>query len=252
MQATALTTSSRQRDGDLGVGAAGEDVAGVVEDRAEQREGGDRRGEGDEVGDAGGAGVAAGPVLGRGGPARSRVRCVVVMSVSRCGVGGGVVAVLGCGSSWVSETSGRPRSRRVRSRPCRAAWSVTSPSSTVVPSSRWVRVMPSKRVGPPGVEVAGEADGVAGPVVPGPVRRVVHGGPPVVAGAGLRGGGVERRCGDRERRNGGGERGSPRVVISRGDSCAGGSAGRVTRRSGRPSSWARRSAARRLLTPSLA
>ena len=46
----------------------------------------------------------------------------------------------------VTETSGRPMSLSLRSSPCRADWSATGPWRTVVPSSWWVRVMPSNQV----------------------------------------------------------------------------------------------------------
>ena len=48
-------------------------------------------------------------------------------------------------SSWVTESSGRPRSPRVRSSPCSAAWSTTGPSMTVVPSACVVSLIPSNR-----------------------------------------------------------------------------------------------------------
>src|SRR5205823_4346614 len=43
----------------------------------------------------------------------------------------------------VTDTSGRPRSLTLRSRPWSADWSATGPSRTVVPSACRVRVMPS-------------------------------------------------------------------------------------------------------------
>ena len=71
----------------------------------------------------------------------------------RCGVSfldRRVIAARWCpvgwsGSTWVTDSSGRPRSRTLASRPCSAAWSTTGPWRTVVPSPSWLRVIPSNR-----------------------------------------------------------------------------------------------------------
>src|SRR5664280_3787172 len=77
------------------------------------------------------------------------VRTVVDMSFSFGGLmsyRGWVVGTSGwLGSTWVTETSGRPTSRTFWSRPCSAAWSATGPWMRVVPSLSLVRLSPSNQ-----------------------------------------------------------------------------------------------------------
>src|SRR5438067_7249506 len=49
------------------------------------------------------------------------------------------------GSICVTAIKGRPKSRTLLSKPCSAAWSITEPRITVVPSHSWVRLSPSNQ-----------------------------------------------------------------------------------------------------------
>ena len=83
-----------------------------------------------------------GSIRGRGAcPAAVAVCAVRVSVVMACSFEVVVVLVGGL----VTETSGRPRSLTLRSRPWSADWSATGPSRTVVPSACRVRVMPSNQ-----------------------------------------------------------------------------------------------------------
>src|SRR6185312_7116506 len=139
------------------VAARGADVPGrVVDDVREQLQLRDRRGERDEIGDAGGEGdlprrlhppACRGlPWSGRGvRGARSGGHGVLLHRSSPTGCGRSGAVDVRMPGVVVTDTSGRPRSLTLRSRPYSADWSATGPSRTVVPSAWRVRLMSSNQ-----------------------------------------------------------------------------------------------------------
>src|SRR5689334_14912002 len=128
------------------VGAGAEDPVPVVLHRAVEGEGGDRD-KSDQVEDArdqrglsqrghpgwlGGCGVHGGRHIG-----------LLQWIDELPGLAGGHSGWPA--STWVTETSGTPRSRTFWSKPCSADWSATGPQMMVVPSVSLVRLSPSNQ-----------------------------------------------------------------------------------------------------------